>query len=265
MALLWTHSNSSIVSPVLGPPELDAVLQVGSLKSGVEGQDHLPRPAGHSSVFDAAQDTVGFLGCKHTLLTHVELLINQYPQVLLLRAAFNPFSTQPIVVLGNAPTHVQDLALGLVELHAVHTGSPLQPVKVPLDGIPPLQGVDHTTQLGVVGNLAEGALDPTVHLPDKDVEQCRSQDRPLRNATRHCSPLGHGAVDRNSLSATIQLIPYPPSGPPIESMSLQFRDKDVLRDSVKCLVQVQVDDIGCPSLIHQRCNPIREGHQVCQA
>ena len=51
------------VSPVLGPPELDAVLQVGSHKSGVEGQDHLPRPAGHTA-FDAAQDTVGFLGCK---------------------------------------------------------------------------------------------------------------------------------------------------------------------------------------------------------
>ncbi|GAB0178969.1 cAMP-dependent protein kinase inhibitor alpha [Grus japonensis] len=81
----------------------------------------------------------------------------------------------PIVVLGIALTHVQDLALGLVELHAVHTGPPLQPVKVPLDGIPSLQCVDRTTQLGVVSKLAEGALDPTVHVIDKDVEQRRSQ------------------------------------------------------------------------------------------
>ena len=61
---------------MLGAPE-DAGLQVGSHESGVKEQNPLPRPAGHAS-FDAAQDTVGFLGCKHTLLAHVELLIHQY-------------------------------------------------------------------------------------------------------------------------------------------------------------------------------------------
>ncbi|KAK4808830.1 hypothetical protein QYF61_001338 [Mycteria americana] len=119
------------------------------------------------------QYMVGFLGCKHTLLGHVELLINQRLQVLLLRAAINPYSTQPVFVLGTAPTHVQDLALGLVELHEVRTGPPLKPVKVPLDGMPSLQHVDHTTQLGVIGKLAEGAL--TVHVTNKDVKQHRSQ------------------------------------------------------------------------------------------
>ncbi|XP_075282414.1 zinc transporter ZIP13 isoform X2 [Opisthocomus hoazin] len=34
------------VLPMLGAPELDAVLQVGSHESGVKGQNHLPRPAG---------------------------------------------------------------------------------------------------------------------------------------------------------------------------------------------------------------------------
>ncbi|KAK4829379.1 hypothetical protein QYF61_003719, partial [Mycteria americana] len=145
------------VFPVQGTPELDAVLQVGSHQSRVEGQNHLPQPAGLAS-FDAAQDTVDFLGCKRTLLGHVELLINQRPQVFLLRAALNPFTAQPVFVLGIAPTHVQDLALGLAELHEVHTGPPLKPVKVPLDGIPPLQHVNRTTQLGVVGKRAEGAL-----------------------------------------------------------------------------------------------------------
>jgi len=47
---------------MLGAPELDAGLQVESDQSGVKGQNHLPRPAGHASL-DAAQDTVGFLGC----------------------------------------------------------------------------------------------------------------------------------------------------------------------------------------------------------
>ncbi|KAK4824541.1 hypothetical protein QYF61_016145 [Mycteria americana] len=118
---------------------------------------------------------VGFLGCKRTLPGHVELLINQHPQVLLLRAALNPSSAQPVFVLGIALNHVQDLSLGLVELRKVHMGPPLKPAKVPLDGIPSLQRVDCTTQLGVVHKLAEGALNPTVHVTNKDVKQCRSQ------------------------------------------------------------------------------------------
>ncbi|GAB0184583.1 cAMP-dependent protein kinase inhibitor alpha [Grus japonensis] len=134
---------------------------------------------------------VGFPGCKRTLPAHVELFIHQYPQVLLFRAAFNLFLAQSVAVLGIVPTHVQDLALGLVELHVVRMDPPLQPVKVPLDGIPSLQCVNHTTLLGVVGKLAEGALDPTVHITDKDVKQCWSHYRALRNATHHRSPLGH--------------------------------------------------------------------------
>ncbi|GAB0192024.1 ras GTPase-activating protein 1-like [Grus japonensis] len=65
-------------------------------------------------------------------------------------------------------------------------GPPVKPVKVPLDGIPSLQCVDHTTQLGVA-KLAEGALDPTIHVTNKDLKQCQSQYRPLRNATHHWS------------------------------------------------------------------------------
>jgi len=56
-------------------------------------------------------------------------------------------------VLGIALTHVQDLALGLIELHEARTGPPLQPVQVPLVGIPSLQRVKCTTQLGVITNL----------------------------------------------------------------------------------------------------------------
>jgi len=76
---------------MLGAPELDAGLQVGSQESRVKGQNPLPRPAGHAAL-DAAQDTVGFLGGKRTLPAHVELLIHQYPQGLLLRAALEPLS-----------------------------------------------------------------------------------------------------------------------------------------------------------------------------
>jgi len=95
------------------------------------GQNHLPQPAGHSSL-DATQDTVGLLGCKRTLLAHVESLINQYFQILLLKAALKPFSAQPVSVLRIALTQVQNLALGL-ELHWIGKGSPLKAVQVSLD------------------------------------------------------------------------------------------------------------------------------------
>jgi len=67
---------------MLGAPELDAGLQVGSDESRIKGQNPLPRPAAHAAL-DAAQDTVGFLGCQRTLPAHGELLTHQHPQALL--------------------------------------------------------------------------------------------------------------------------------------------------------------------------------------
>ncbi|GAB0192530.1 hypothetical protein GRJ2_001718300 [Grus japonensis] len=98
---------------------------------------------------------------------------------------------------GESTASLGDLSQGCTILLVKNMDPPLQPVKVLLDGIPSLQSIDHTTQLGVVSNLAEGALDPAVHIADKDVKQCQSQYRPLRNATRHWSPLGYQAVDHN--------------------------------------------------------------------
>jgi len=78
---------------VLGAPELDAVLQVGTHESRVGGQNHLPRPAGHASL-DATQNMIDLLGCKCILPVHSESLINQHSQILLLTAALKPFSAQ---------------------------------------------------------------------------------------------------------------------------------------------------------------------------
>jgi len=97
---------------------------VGSHQSRAEGQNPLSRPADHDTG-DGAQETVVLLGCKHTLQAHVQLLIHQYRQVLLSRAALNPFISQPVLISGVALAWVQDLALGLVEPHEVHTGPPL--------------------------------------------------------------------------------------------------------------------------------------------
>ena len=48
-------------------------------------------------------------------------------------------------------------------------------------------------------------------------------------------------------------------------MFLQFRDRDLVWDSVKWFSQVRVDDVSYSSLIHQCSNPIIEDHQICQA
>ncbi|KAK4821221.1 hypothetical protein QYF61_015789 [Mycteria americana] len=90
-----------------------------------------------------------------------------YPQVLFHRGVLHPFIPQSVLIVGIALTQVQDLGLGLAEHHEVHMGPLLQPVKGPLDGIPSLQCIDCTTQLGVIHKLAEGALNPTRYIIDE--------------------------------------------------------------------------------------------------
>jgi len=149
---------------------LDAGLQARSDQSGEEEKNDLPRPAGNTS-FDAAQDTVVFLGCECTLPAQVQLFIDQYPQVLLGRAALNPFIPQPVLILQIYLMPVQDPPFGLVEPHKVHTGPLLEPVQVPLHVIPSLHHVNCTTYLGVISELAEDVLNPTVHDANKDLKQ----------------------------------------------------------------------------------------------
>ncbi|NWZ64072.1 F120B protein, partial [Acrocephalus arundinaceus] len=107
--------------PVLGTSELDTALQVGSHQSRVDRENPLPCPAGHAAL-DAAQGSAGY---ECTLL--VKLLIEQHPKALLSNA-LNPFSIQPVFVVRVAPTQVQDLVLGPVEIDEVCTGPPLKPI-----------------------------------------------------------------------------------------------------------------------------------------
>ena len=56
-------------------PHLDTVFQKRPHEGRVEGDNPLPLPAGHPSFY-AAQDTFSCLGCKHTLLPHIQLFIH---------------------------------------------------------------------------------------------------------------------------------------------------------------------------------------------
>ncbi|KAK4830334.1 LOW QUALITY PROTEIN: hypothetical protein QYF61_010098 [Mycteria americana] len=167
------------------------------------------------------QVTVGLLGCERTLLAHVQLFVHQYPQ-----GCSRSYHCLTCIETEDFPDP-GDPALGLVEPHEVHTGPLLQLVQVPLDDIPSFWHVNCTTRLGVICKLAEGALDLAVNVIDENIEQRWSQYGPLKDTT---------SVDRYPLDATIQPIPYPLNSPPIKSVSLQFREKDVVGDHVPRVV-----------------------------
>ena len=118
---------------ILGTPKMDAVLQVGFHRRRVEGQNELPCPAGHTSLY-IGQDTTG-------LQSHICWLESNFsstctPQVLFCGAALNPFIPQPVLILGISLAQGQGLAFHLVELREFYMG--IQPVKIPLHGIPSL-------------------------------------------------------------------------------------------------------------------------------
>ena len=58
-------------------------------------------------------------------------------------------------------------------------GSFFKPVQIPPDGIPSFCWINCTIQLGIICKLAEGTLDSTVCVIDKDVKELWSQDRSM--------------------------------------------------------------------------------------
>ena len=92
---------------LLEAPGLDAVLQTGPHRCREDGSCCLPCLAGLPS-FDAAQDRIGFMGCKLMLIC---FFINQHLQVLLCRGALYPFSAQPVFMIETALTQCTDLHL----------------------------------------------------------------------------------------------------------------------------------------------------------
>jgi len=101
---------------MLGAAGQDTVLQMIPHKGGVDEDNHLSLSAGHP-FFDAAQGTVGFLGCRHTLLALVQLSVHQDSPAFFHRAVLNKFFFHSICIFGIAPTQVQHFSCGLVEPH----------------------------------------------------------------------------------------------------------------------------------------------------
>lgn len=104
---------------------------------------------------------VAGIHCWHTLNFHIQVFLCLSPSSLLILLIF---------MFEIALTRIQDLVLGLVELHYFHKSPPLEPVKVCLGIIPSLQCLSCTTHVGVIHKPAEDTLNPTVRVTNKDVK-----------------------------------------------------------------------------------------------
>ncbi|KAK4824593.1 hypothetical protein QYF61_016838 [Mycteria americana] len=209
------------VSLVVRGPKLNTGFEVRPHRCRVQGHDHFPSPAGHT-ISDTSQDAIGLLGHLGTLLAHIQAAVNQYSQVLLCWAAFQPLFPKPVALPGVAVAQVQDLALGLVEPHTFGPSPSIQPVQVPLQSLPTLQQINTPTQLGVICKLTEGALDPLVQIIDNDIKQNWPQHRALGNTTCDRPPTGVNSIHHHSLGPAIQPVLYPAKSTPVQAMSSQF-------------------------------------------
>lgn len=70
------------------------------------------------------------------------------------------------------------------------------------------------------------------------------QYRFLMDTTCHWSPSGYWAKNHHCLGTILQPVPHLLHNPPIKSLSFQFAEKDVVRDHVKGLTEVQTDYIS---------------------
>ncbi|KAK4817624.1 LOW QUALITY PROTEIN: hypothetical protein QYF61_021527, partial [Mycteria americana] len=109
------------------------VVRGPKLNTAFEVRPH--HPAGHT-IPDTSQDAIGLLGHLGTLLAHIQLAVDQHPQVLFHWAAFQPLFPKPVALHGVVVTQVQDLALSFVEPHTIDLSPWIQPVQVPLAFLP---------------------------------------------------------------------------------------------------------------------------------
>ncbi|KAK4831520.1 hypothetical protein QYF61_018122 [Mycteria americana] len=225
------------VSLVVGGPTLNTAFEVRPHQCRVQGHDHFPSPAGHA-IFHTSQDAIGFLGHLGTLLAHIQVTVNQHPQVLFRQAAFQPLFPKPVALHGVAVAQVQDLALGLVEPHTIDLGPSIQPVQVPLQSLPTLQQINTPTQLGVICKLTEGALDPFIQIIDKDIKQDWPQHRALGNTACDRLPAGVNSIHQHSLGPAIQPVLYPAKSTPVQAMSSHFLQENAVGNRVKGFTEV---------------------------
>lgn len=97
---------------------------------------------------------------------HIQFFIHQYLQVLVWKTVLNQLIIQSELTMVIALTYVEDLALGLAELHDVH----MQPILKTFNAIPSVLHINCTTQLSAIYKLAESVFNPIIYVKDKDIK-----------------------------------------------------------------------------------------------
>ncbi|XP_048785824.1 uncharacterized protein LOC125686152 isoform X3 [Lagopus muta] len=133
-----------------------------------------------------------------------------------------------------------------------------QPVQVLLNGS---TAFSQSSQLRIIGKLAEGGHYPLIKVIDEDVEQDRTQHRPLRNTAGYRPPTGFCTTNNDPLCSASQPVLNPPHCPLIYPTLPQLCYKDVVGDSIKCLAEIKVDYIHCSAPIHPARDNIIEAYQ----
>ncbi|PKU45971.1 hypothetical protein llap_3739 [Limosa lapponica baueri] len=154
---------------VVRGPKLDTVLEVGPHQCPVQGDDHFPSPT-HLTT-DTGQDAVGLLGHLDTLLARVQPAVDQHPQALFCQAALQPLFPKPVALHGVVVTHVQDLALALLNLIPLALAHQSSLSRFLCRAFLPSNRSTLPPQLGVTCKLTEGALNPLIWIIDKDIKE----------------------------------------------------------------------------------------------
>jgi len=82
------------------------------------------------------------------------------------------FTREGLAAVTLIPAHAEsDPALSHLEPHTTGLGPSIQPAQIPLQSLPTLRQINTPTQLGVICNLTERALDPFLQITDKDTKQ----------------------------------------------------------------------------------------------
>jgi len=173
---------------------------------------------------------------------------------LLHRVALREFFSQFVHISAISLTLVLQLALELVELPLDSCGLTSQVHPGPPSWRPFLLLYQLHHSVSSANLLRVHSIPLSLSL--KDVEEHRSQDRLPGDSSCHQPPPGHRAIDYKPLAMAIQPIPYPLNSSPFKSISLQFRDKSVVRNCIKGLPQVQWHQLPflCPPVLsfHRR-------------
>jgi len=156
---------------------------------------------------------------------------------------------------------VQNPTLALFEPCNVPLSPAHQSVQVSLCGSTAFWCVSHSSQLCIIGKLADDALYLFFQVTDEDIEQHWTQCWPLRNATSY-RPLTRDCSTQSSAS---QPVPSPPHCPLIYPVLPKFINENVRGDSIKIIAEVKVDNIYCSLLIYPVSLDIIDSYQNGQA